>query len=134
MFTKIIQSTALVLASALAAVPAVSQATVTQATAPMHATYETTIETIYGPSVPWSGTLDLTFNPSGFIQGYYHPADNIGEFVTVTGGFTGERVWMDIGRSGRLHVTGVLENGVITGNAFDYSTQQQFKFSAKLAH
>ncbi len=133
MFTKIIQSTALIIATAFAAAPLVSQAATAQAVAPVHATYETTLEPVFGPPSPWTGTLQLTFNANNIIQGYYHPADNISAFIPVTGGRDGDNVWMDIGRSGRLHVTGVLANGVITGGAVDLSTQQQFKFSAKLA-
>lgn len=133
MFTKIIQSTALVIAAALAGFPAISQAATTQATVPVHATYQTTLESVYGLPSPWSGTLQLTLNPDGIIQGYYHPADNMSEFIPVTGGRDGDRVWLDIGRNGRLHVTGVLANDVITGGAIDLSTQEEYKFSAKVS-
>jgi hypothetical protein len=83
-------------------------------------------------SAPWTGQLQITINPDGIIQGYYRPADN-NAFIPVTGGKTGDGVWLDIGRTGGLHVNGVLQNGVITGGAVDQRTQQTYKFSAKLA-
>jgi hypothetical protein len=131
MINKILPSAALVIAAALAGVPAISQAATAQATVPVHATYETTLQSIYGLPSPWTGTLQLTINPDGIIQGYYRPADN-NAFVDVTGGQTGDRVWLDIGGSGRLRVNGVLQNGVITGGAIDERTQETYKFSARV--
>lgn len=132
MITKIVKGAALVIAASLAAVPAISQATTTQASAPVHATYETSMQSIYGLDAPWTGTLQLTFNPDGIIQGYYRPADDMA-FIPVTGGRNGESVWLDIGRRGHLHVNGVLQNGVITGSAVDESTQKPYKFSARVS-
>jgi hypothetical protein len=133
MFTKILKSAALVLAAALAGAPAISQAATSQQTAPIQATYNTAIQSVYGSSVPWTGTMQLTINPDGIIQGYYHPADNPTAFIQVNGGRNGDHVWLDIGRTGHLHVIGDFQNGVITGGAIDQTTQQEYKFSAKVA-
>jgi hypothetical protein len=132
MITKIVKCAALVIAALLAGVPAFSYAATTQASIPVHATYETSIQSIYGFDAPWTGMLQLTFNPDGIIQGYYRPADNMA-FVPVTGGRNGDSVWLDIGRSGHLHVNGVLQNGVITGSAVDESTQHPYTFSARVS-
>jgi hypothetical protein len=132
MSTKILSSAALVIAAAFAGVPAISQAATAQATAPVHATYNTSLESIYGLPSPWTGTLQLTINPDGIIQGYYRPADN-NAFIPVTGGRDGDQVWLDIGNSGRLHVNGVLQNDVITGGAIDLRTHEAYKFSAQVS-
>lgn len=133
MSTKFIRTAAFALAAALAGVPALSQAATTNATTPIHQTYETSMQSIDGLGAPWTGTLQITFNADGIVQGYYHPADNMSAFIPVTGGRNGNAVWLDIGRSGRLHVNGVLDNGVITGGAIDQSTQQAYKFSARVS-
>ena len=132
MITNILKGAALLIAASLAGVPAISQAATTQASVPVHATYETSMQSIYGLDAPWTGTLQLTFNPDGIIQGYYRPADNMA-FIPVTGGRTGDSVWLDIGRTGKLHVNGNLQNGVITGSAVDESTQKPYKFSARVS-
>jgi hypothetical protein len=132
MSTKILSSAALVIAAALAGVPAISQAATAQATVPVHATYNTSLESIYGLPSPWTGTLQLTINPDGIIQGYYRPADN-NAFIPVTGGQNGDQVWLDIGNRGRLHVNGVLQDGAITGGAIDERTHEAYKFSAQVS-
>ncbi|HKU67424.1 MAG TPA: hypothetical protein VJP85_06600 [Candidatus Baltobacteraceae bacterium] len=133
MITKMLQGAAFIVAASLAGVPAISQAATTQAAAPVHATYETSMQSIYGLDAPWTGTLQLTIGSDGIIQGFYHPADNMTALIPVTGGRDGNSVWLDIGRSGRLHVNGVLENGVITGGAVDESTHTPYKFSARIS-
>ncbi len=93
--------------------------------------YATSILPITGFGYPWTGTLQVTFHPDGIIQGYYRPADN-NAFVPVTGGQSGDNVWIDIGQSGQLHVTGRLQEGRIVGTAFDSRTNDQYRFSAAL--
>lgn len=84
-------------------------------------------------SVPWTGTLQLTINPDGIIQGYYHPAGDETAFIPVTGGRNNDRIWLDIGNRGRLHIEGTLHNGVITGSAFNDDSSQPYDFSARAA-
>jgi hypothetical protein len=132
MNTKFVRTAALALAAALAAAPAISHAATTQAGAPVKMSYTTTLEPITGLGAPWTGSLDLTFNPDGIIQGWYHPADNLMAFIPVTGGRSGDKVWLDIGTNGRLHVDGRLKNGVIKGTAFDQSSTQAYDFRARV--
>jgi hypothetical protein len=132
MITKILRSAALVGAVALAGVPAVTQAASTPAQNPVHITYQTTMQTLPLPSGPWTGSLQLTFQPDGIIQGWYHPSDDATAFIPVTGGRDGDSVWFDIGRNGTLHVTGTIRNDEITGGAIDQRSEQQFSFSAKV--
>jgi hypothetical protein len=115
---------------ALCAAPAASYAaSAYSSNQAVHADFNTSIQSIYGFDYPWTGTLQLTINPDGIINGYYRPADNM-EFIPVTGGRHGDDIWLDIGSRGRLHVTGTLQNGTISGAAFDSSDNKQYKFSA----
>ena len=133
MFTKILRGSALLFAVALAGAPTVSQAaTAYSATQPVHVNYDTSMQSLFGFDYPWTGTLQLTINPDGIINGYYRPADNMA-FIPVTGGRDGQNVWLDIGGRGRLHVTGTLQNGKIAGSAFDERSFKQYKFSATTA-
>lgn len=133
MFTKALFSAAILAALALGVTPVRSvAATVTDTSQVTHVDYNTTIEPLYGFGAPWSGTLQLTFNPDGIVNGYYRPADN-NNFVTVVGGRNGQDIWMDIGRSGALHVTGKLENGQIVGTAFEGQSFEQYKFNATVS-
>lgn len=85
---------------------------------------------LYGSPAPFSGTLDLKVNPGGIVSGYYFEADGA-MYVPVVGGLTGDRIWLDIGRSGSMHVEGQVEpRGVITGTAFDKASGE-FKFVAQ---
>jgi hypothetical protein len=132
MSTNFIRSAAFVLAATLAGVPAISQAVTTQPTASVHHTYTTSLQPQIGLDAPWTGTLKLTLNPDGIIQGYYYPGDDQVAFIPVTGGRNGDRVWLDIGTTGRLHIEGIIKNGSIAGTALDERTSQPFKFTARV--
>jgi len=130
MNTKIYGGLALVFALALGTAPAVSQAaSAYDSSQTLHANYNTSIESLFGFDYPWTGTLQLTYNSDGIINGYYRPAGDM-QFIPVTGGRDGREIWLDIGNSARLHVTGTLENGAIVGSAFDSRDNHQYKFSA----
>jgi hypothetical protein len=108
--------------------PAVSVAATAQTTTTQH--YTTSLTELYGSPAPYSGKLDLRVNPSGIVSGYYFPDDGA-LYVPVVGGQTGDRIWLDIGRSGNMHVEGrVQAQGVIVGTAFDKGNGQ-FSFVAQ---
>ncbi len=132
MITNIFRAAALATIVTIAGMPAVSQAAVGYDTNPVHVKYDTSIAPIAGFGYPWTGTLQLTINPDGIINGYYRAAGN-GSFIPVTGGRDGKNVWLDIGQSGRLHVTGTLHEGTIAGTAFDQRNLAQYKFNASIA-
>ncbi len=124
---NLIQAAAACAALLTLAVPAVSVAATAQTTT-QH--YSTSLTELYGLGAPYSGTLDLNVDSSGIVSGYYFPADGA-LYVPVVGGQTGNRIWLDIGRSGNVHIEGqVQEHGVITGTAFD-KANGQFKFVAQ---
>lgn len=133
MKSNILRTAAFVIAASLTGVPAIAAAATSQTTAPVHATYETSLQSVYGLSSPWTGTLQLTLNSDGVIQGYYHPDGDAIAFIPVTGGRSGDQVWLDIGRNGRLHVSGTFANGAITGGAIDQSTNEAYKFTARIS-
>jgi hypothetical protein len=89
------------------------------------------MQSVMGLDTPWTGTLQLTINSNGIIQGYYHPAYQIA-FIPVTGGRDGDNVWLDIGSAGRLHVNGTLHNGTIVGSAVDERTHTPYSFTARV--
>jgi hypothetical protein len=133
MTTNFIRSAAFVLAAALAGAPAISQAVTTQPTAPVKHTYDTSLAPQLGLGAPWTGTLKLTLNPDGIIQGYYYPAGDEVAFIPVTGGRNGDQVWLDIGQRGRLHIEGTIRNGgTIAGTALDERTNTPFNFTARV--
>lgn len=131
MSTKIFRSAGLVAALAMAGVPVVTQAATTQTHSPTNLTYQTSMETLPGPSAPWTGSLHLTIDPDGIIRGWYHPADDMAAFIPVNGGLQGDRVWLDIGRQGNLHVSGTMKDREITGGGIDAQNNQMFSFEAK---
>ncbi len=133
MITKTIFGAALLAILTLAGTPLRSTAATTSDTSQVvHVDYDTSIAPLYGFGAPWTGTLQLTFNPDGILNGYYRPADN-NNFVAVVGGRNGQDVWMDIGQKGVLHVTGKLQNGQIVGTAFQGNGFDQYKFVATVS-
>lgn len=80
--------------------------------------YDITLTQQFGSTVPFTGTLDLTIDGSGIVNGYYHPSDSETAFITVIGGRQGNDIWMDIGRNASLRVRGQFDrNGAIKGQA-----------------
>jgi hypothetical protein len=130
MIKSIIKSAVFAIAAGLAVLPALSQAATNQSQVPVRATYQASLQPITQLEAPWTGTLQLTINPNGIIQGYYHPADQMA-FIPVTGGQDGNSVWLDIGTMGRLHVNGTLHNGTIAGSAVDERTNETYSFTAR---
>lgn len=129
MFTKLFRGAAFIGVLAVAT-PALALAVPAyQSSHAVKVNYNTAIEPLLGFGGPVTGTLQLTFNPDGIINGYYRPYGD-GSFVQVTGGREGNDIWIDIGERARLHINGTLDKGNITGTAFDQRTQEQYKFRA----
>jgi hypothetical protein len=112
-----------ILAAALAAglgiaggLPAIAATTTTQVPiTAQHLNLESTLAPDYGVGV-YEGTLDLTISPEGIVTGWYRP--NNEEYKQVTGGLSGDNIWLDIGYFGRLHIAGKFENGKIVATTF----------------
>ena len=75
----------------------------------------------------YEGTLDLTIDSRGLVNGYYRPDG--GTFIQVTGGVDGTSVWLDFGFMGHVHVTGTFEQGQIVGYTWIHG--QDFVFTAR---
>jgi len=78
---------------------------------PSHAVtiqYATRIVPSFGVG-EYDGTMRLTLNPDGIINGFYIP-DSGGPRL-VTGGIDGDHIWLDIGFMGGLHITGQFKDG-----------------------
>ncbi len=94
--------------------------------------YSTDIQPVAGFAVPYTGRLQIRTSKEGIITGYYRPADN-NDFVAVTGGIDGSRVWIDFGRAGNSRLTGRIHDGVITGTLFGPGNKRM-RFTANDAH
>lgn len=132
MKNTLIRRAAFVLALAFIGAPAIATATTASASAPVQVEYNTSISPLVGIGYPITGRLQLTLNADNIINGYYRPADN-NAYIPVTGGRDGNNVWLDIGDRGRMHVTGTLQNGVITGTAYNDGSNDAYKFSASIS-
>ncbi len=100
-------------ALALIALPATAQAA--DQTAKM---YTTALTQQFGSPYPYSGKLQIQISQDGIVSGYYRPDDNQ-SFETVTGGRNGDQIWLNIGQSGDLQITGNFIKGAIVGSAFE---------------
>jgi hypothetical protein len=105
---------ALALGALLAAIPALGFAA--QAVTNKTVDYETAVKPIDSLAYPLTGTLQIRTSSDGIITGYYRPADN-NDFIPVTGGVTGDHVWIDIGRNGAMRIQGQFKTGNIVGSA-----------------
>ncbi len=76
---------------------------------------------------PISGTLDLYFHQGGAITGYYQPTDD--GVRPITGQlFADNRIELDFGGAGAIHVTGTLTNGKIVGRGYRAFGRQLYDF------
>ena len=120
---------AFVAASALVAISAPALA-VTSNNAPSPRTYTTEISPIDSFGLPFTGELSLRFYSDGIIQGNYSTLDGP-SFVPVTGGRTGDSIWLEIGRMGTFQVNGKLSYGEIVGMAYRRGSNRDYQFVAK---
>jgi hypothetical protein len=90
-------------------------------------TYDTTLTPEYFGAGSYEGVLRLTVNPDGSIWGYFRDVD-AGGVHTVTGGETGDEVWLDLGGFNSRPITAKVENGKIVGGI--YTVGQPYAFVA----
>lgn len=93
---------------AAGAFPLAAFAATTTDVAPLHYQMQSHLVERYGAG-EYQGRLSLTVYPSGIVQGLYRPDD--GGFRTVTGGIDGTKIWLDIGLTRPLHLTGTFSDG-----------------------
>jgi hypothetical protein len=127
---KTLSSLALAMGLALFGGSAASAATVLSHT-PVHLELKS-VMTSYLAIGELDGTLSLIIEPSGIVKGIYRPAT--GTLEIVTGGTDGEHIWLDIGSSDNIRVSGTLKDGTITGSAVVGGFRDPFKFVANLRH
>jgi hypothetical protein len=81
------------------------------------------------------GALQLRISPDGIVEGTYRPVDS-GSLRNVTGGLTGNQIWLDIGDNGVIHIEGTYQNGKIVGYTyldaphFGSDRPREYKFEA----
>lgn len=69
---------------------------------------------------PVTGSMDLTYHANGIVKGFYHPA-GLPSFIPITGGRTGDHIWLTIGWHGSWQLNGHLRDGKIVGAATNES-------------
>jgi hypothetical protein len=114
-----IRLAAALLAFGLAAAPAVpvsAAVTLRDAQGVAHLNLDTQLIPQRGSGY-YGGTLKLTITPDGIVSGFFRPDDGM-VFHTVTGGLNGDRIWLDIGYNGDLHITGTLNGDRIVGGTY----------------
>ena len=62
----------------------------------------------------FDGALQLRVSTDGIVSGFYRPAD-APRFIPVSGGVTGDRLWLEIGTFAAhpMHFNGTFRNGKI---------------------
>ena len=108
-----VAASAALLAAALV-LPLASRAATTSTAPPQTYTLQTHLTQQYHAG-EYAGTMKLTVYPNGIVQGNYLPSD--GGTRIVTGGITGNNIWLDIGLEETLHLTGTFKNGVLQATA-----------------
>ncbi|HEY9086415.1 MAG TPA: hypothetical protein VIN40_10850 [Candidatus Tyrphobacter sp.] len=84
---------------------------------------------------PVTGSMDLRFHPDGVVDGYYHPA-GLPSFIPISGGRTGDHIWLTIGLHGGWQLNGSFQGAKIVGSAVDQAPGEDRnigKFGAPIA-
>src|SRR5580698_3348576 len=106
--TKLIRTAAAALAFAgCATLPMAAVAT----DQPVTNSYTTALTPQFGVGA-YQGVLTLHTYPGGVVNGLYRSLDD-GSFVDVTGGRSGNDIWLNIGGDSRMHVDGKIKDGQI---------------------
>jgi hypothetical protein len=90
--------------------------------------FSTSLQAMNGllPGGALEGQLRIRVSSGGIVQGIYRPVD--GGIQPVTGGITGNKIWLDLADNGGLHVTGTLKDGKIVGGAL--ISERDYRFTA----
>jgi hypothetical protein len=121
--TTLIRTAAAALALAgFAALPLASLAS----DQPMTKSYATVLTPQHGVG-GFDGVLTLNTYPGGVVNGLYRSIDG-GRFVDVTGGRSGNKIWLDIPGRGEMHIDATVNGNDIVGSTFIGS--QPYDFNA----
>jgi hypothetical protein len=129
-FTAAVAATALVAISGAITMPAA--ASTSSATQISYTTSLTQVEPNSAPG-EFDGKLKLTVSSAGLVSGYYFPADS-GKIMSVVGGVSDGKYWMDIGGTAPLHITAALgKDGSLVGTATPspFSRSQRYEAAAE---
>ena len=112
------------IATSVASAPALALTTSTLIT------YHTQLTQVFPFDNPgaYLGTLRVAISPDGVASGFYLPLD--GTPVPVSGGVSGDRIWLNLGSE--WQVNGTVREGRIVGTARsqDGTTMDRFRFEA----
>jgi hypothetical protein len=85
-----------------------------------------------GDAIGYAGTLDLNISPDGIVRGQFRADSGDGPIEIVSGGRDGNKIWFDIGQSGKLRVTATFGDTTIKGLASSDSMREPSNFMATL--
>jgi hypothetical protein len=105
---------ALIAASAL---PAAAAATHAAVPLPGTTVFNTKLTPDWYGVGEYDGTLTLTVDADGIVNGYYRAADG-NRLTYVTGGLDGNHLWLDLGQDGLSHIDGTFDGRTIAGGTF----------------
>jgi hypothetical protein len=90
-------------------------------------TFNTALTPDYRGAGEYDGVLHLTFGPHGIVNGWYRDAD-VGIAHPIVGGLDGDKLWLDLGRTGFHVVNSNYDGGKIVGST--YFDNQTYTFVA----
>ncbi len=77
----------------------------------------------------YAGRMTLHFSSSGIVNGTYR--DESGTTHQVSGGLTGDNLWLSFGMRGRHQFTGLVhDDGTITGTLSNWRGPRTYEFTA----
>jgi hypothetical protein len=82
-----------------------------QNVAPTHVTLHTALSPEYVGAGAFGGTLNLDIFGDGIVTGFYRADDTV-TLRQVTGGLSGDRIWIDLGFD-RGYISGTYRDGKI---------------------
>ncbi|HKU66825.1 MAG TPA: hypothetical protein VJP85_03520 [Candidatus Baltobacteraceae bacterium] len=118
----------IVAAAALLAVPLAAHAAKTAKTLTYHTSYQQTQP--LASAGQYTGRMTLHFYADGTVNGTYRD-EYEGGFESVSGGLTGDRLWLSFGSRGRHQFNGTIgKGGVISGSLTNWRGPKVYAFKA----
>ena len=96
---------------------------------PVHFQYNTRLIPRFSAG-EYDGQMRLVIDANGIVSGTYVPSD--GGPRPVTGGVTGDKIWLDFGAGNQWHVTGTIRNGHIVGFSSSTKGLETYTFVANV--
>jgi len=115
-------------AAVLVLAPFTAQSATTVRTVNYHTSYQQTQP--MQSAGQYTGRMTLRFYSSGIVSGTYRD-ESAGGFQNVSGGLTGDKLWLSFGSRGRHQFSGTIgKGGVISGTLSNWRGPRVYTFKA----